>query len=354
MDEGHDNLRQLATDQPAAAVAAAGCTEDSEAGAQARARASPRKRGEFAELPAEPTSHPTRVRAPAGQAGGSFEASRVACAAAGSCSPPGAVCAEEALTDTGTATTAGAAKHDDCPAPAVVDEELSDEEEDLTSDERLLRAARWKGVGAIERLLRNRLDAHASDSWGATPLMIAARHRPREITAALLRHGGRGGINARNKLGHTALHEACVADNTGAVAELLEAGADWSVVDKNGETALMAASVNGSFEAAQLLLRESPIEGLCARDNEGNTALHHACHGRWGYMTQLLLDAGSDASALNKHGQWPSDMWTNASNYTAVMAASAAARLEPLRHQRIQRWVRRSLLVLWRSSNHSE
>ena len=57
----------------------------------------------------------------------------MACAAAESCSPPGAVCAEEAQTDTGTATTAGAAKHDDGSAPAVVDEELSDEEEDWFS-----------------------------------------------------------------------------------------------------------------------------------------------------------------------------------------------------------------------------
>lgn len=237
--------------------------------------------------------------------------------------------------------------------PEAVDAEASDEDEELTSDERLLRAARWKGVAAIERLLRNRMDSDASDRWGATPLMIAARHRPPAITEALLEHGGSGGINARDSLGHTALHEACVSDNTGAVAALLEAGADWSLVNNNGETPLMTASVHGSFEAATLLLKKSPIDGLSVRDKAGNTALHHACHGRWGFMSQLLLDAGSDASAQNEHGQWPADLWTNASNYTAVMAVSKAARLEPARHRLIQMWVRRSQLVLWRCSAHT-
>lgn len=65
-------------------------------------------------------------------------------------------------------------------------------------------------------------------------------------------------------------------------------------VDDKGSTLVIVAVFNGRVEVAeQLLIRKANINKA---DNDGNTALHHACHQNFKQCIELLITAGADES----------------------------------------------------------
>jgi ankyrin repeat protein len=62
---------------------------------------------------------------------------------------------------------------------------------------------------------------------------------------------------------------------------------DINRIDKRGSTALIIASYNDNFEAAELLLKKGENPNI--RDKMGNTALMGVCFKRLDKMAQLLL-----------------------------------------------------------------
>jgi ankyrin repeat protein len=79
-------------------------------------------------------------------------------------------------------------------------------------------------------------------SDGVTPLMYAAGHGNVDMTAA-----------SRNELTYRDLQHS--GDNTETVKALLSHGAEVSLVDVNGQTALWYAAYHGNVEAMALLMR---------------------------------------------------------------------------------------------------
>ena len=63
-------------------------------------------------------------------------------------------------------------------------------------------------------------------------------------------------INTRNKDGKTALHIACEAGQLDIVDFLLDAGADRSILDDDGRTALNYAKLSGNTEIIKLLSQD--------------------------------------------------------------------------------------------------
>ena len=67
------------------------------------------------------------------------------------------------------------------------------------------------------------------------------------------------GINARGSNGRTALIKAVMRNDATAVASLLSKGADPSLVDSSGKTAIMYAMESNNEEIIALLKKEGGI-----------------------------------------------------------------------------------------------
>ncbi len=120
----------------------------------------------------------------------------------------------------------------------------------------VLSAAISKGrEGVVELLLKYKADPNAKDTSGHSPLVKAVSYGSRRMVAALLRRG----VDAnQNYGGKTVLQHACgssgQAVNVGVVQALLKHGADWTVTQLCGHTALHYAARGGSASAVLLLL----------------------------------------------------------------------------------------------------
>ena len=115
-------------------------------------------------------------------------------------------------------------------------------------------------VGDDPRLLRltlrHRADVRSLDSWQGTGLIRAADRGFDEIIGVLLSTDI--AIDHINRIGYTALHEAVVLGGGGeshvrTVAALVRGGADTSIEDSRGRTALQSARDLGYTRIADLL-----------------------------------------------------------------------------------------------------
>ena len=122
----------------------------------------------------------------------------------------------------------------------------------------LYEASSHSKAHVIQHLLRSGADITLPNKGGWTPLMVAPiSGKGVETQRCLLEHGGND-MNAINITGGTALHQAASAgfDQPELVARLLEAGADPTIIDKNGRTALDLARKEGFIDIAKTRLLE--------------------------------------------------------------------------------------------------
>jgi ankyrin repeat protein len=115
-------------------------------------------------------------------------------------------------------------------------------------------------VGDDPRLLRLTLrhgaDVRSLDSWKGTGLIRAADRGNDSIVEVLLDTDVE--IDHVNRIGYTALHEAVILGDGGpshqrVVAALVRAGADRTITDPNGDTALDVAETRGYTKIIELL-----------------------------------------------------------------------------------------------------
>jgi len=100
-----------------------------------------------------------------------------------------------------------------------------------------------------------------------------------------------------------ALVQAAFVCDFARVRQLLTAGADADVRDKDGRTPLFSAVLGGSLGLVGLLL-ESGCD-VNARDNEGWTALHFAAQEHLPDVARVLLGRGADPNARDDDGASP-------------------------------------------------
>jgi ankyrin repeat protein len=82
-------------------------------------------------------------------------------------------------------------------------------------------------------------------------------------------------IHQTNAEGKTALHEAVLHKNKKiAINYLLDVGSDIEARDRLGRTALHMACITGDYDVAELLLNKGA--DINAADNNGNKAIHFA------------------------------------------------------------------------------
>ena len=119
----------------------------------------------------------------------------------------------------------------------------------------VLRAAAEGGhVTATERALIAGQDPnHASDSVGTTPLLLAVRNGHATVVDTLLAAGA--DVNQVGAWNFSPLMYAAIFDETAIARTLLECGADVSLRDVRGETALEHALGEGNLETAAVIAR---------------------------------------------------------------------------------------------------
>ena len=145
----------------------------------------------------------------------------------------------------------------------------------------LHRIARKNALVELENVNPNDLDINATDKFGATPLQLGIAHQ-----------------------------------STDVVAWLLDAGADVTLQDREGKTALHAAVEYSMVSVAEAVIRKNP-EVVDIPDVHGNQPLWVAVFKARGdfELVELLLRHGADPTHKNKADMSPVDMARRKKNF---------------------------------------
>ncbi|XP_048250878.1 serine/threonine-protein phosphatase 6 regulatory ankyrin repeat subunit B-like isoform X2 [Haliotis rufescens] len=164
-----------------------------------------------------------------------------------------------------------------------------------------------------EQLIAAGADVNVQDKEGNTPLMMAVKKGWN--ISPLLTTGAN--VNSQNRLGETALHlvsdhryeHAPINERQSNTEQLIVAGADVSVQDKDGNTPLMKAVKTG-WDISPLLTAGANVN---SQNRLGETALHLVSDDRYEHApinerqsnTEQLIAAGADVNVQDKDGNTP-------------------------------------------------
>jgi len=135
-------------------------------------------------------------------------------------------------------------------------------------------AIRFGKADAVAQLLKMTPTlANQPDDRGFPPLVLATYMNQKKVAEVLIENGA--DINAQDAaVGNTALMGVAFKGNEEMVQLLIDKGADVNIQNSKKATALIFAVTFGHVGAAKILLDSGANASLT--DDQGNTALHHA------------------------------------------------------------------------------
>ena len=151
------------------------------------------------------------------------------------------------------------------PKPVVLDEATRAKLREIA-----FQAARDGDVKTLSAYFETGLPAEIVNERGDTLLILAAYHTHPEAVKVLLDQD-KTPIEAKNKMGFTALTGAAYRGNLPIVKQLAAKGARLDAANGKGQTPLMYASMFGRAEVVAYLVEKKA--DLDAKDGEGRTAL---------------------------------------------------------------------------------
>ena len=174
--------------------------------------------------------------------------------------------------------------------------------QNLTNETPVHFAAKGGHVDCMQELLETGAGTNARDSRGQTPLMIACKLKHQKVVELLLDQDC--DVNGQDtNSGKTALHWAVHNGDVNIVTELLDAGADTNIKDKNWATPFMMALSSGRRGILELLLHSGC--NLNITDRSYNTALHLAAADGQKDLIPLLVEAGVSVDIKGAGGLCP-------------------------------------------------
>jgi ankyrin repeat protein len=185
------------------------------------------------------------------------------------------------------------------------------------NEKSFLAAARAHDFSALNWFFDAGINANAQDSDGRTALISAAALGDLPLVNALLSHNV--DLNVRDNQGYTALAHAIEARYSEVEDALLNRpGLDANAGGLKGRPILLAYVWRDDKERTQKLLAHGA--NVTLQDADGDTALHGAAQNGNVEIIRMLLDKGANPNAKNKLGGTPL-MWA------AVYGNDDAARL---------------------------
>lgn len=164
-----------------------------------------------------------------------------------------------------TALVALAAGAFAAPAPVALTPEVAAKLREIA-----FQAARDGDVKTLAAYLDAGRPVNEANARGDTLLTVASYAGRAEAVDVLLKQP-KVAVDARNKMGLTALAAAAFKGHAVIAKALLANGADANAVNGSGQTALMFAALTGRAEAVRVLLAAGADPR--AADNVGNTPL---------------------------------------------------------------------------------
>ncbi|MBI3849896.1 MAG: ankyrin repeat domain-containing protein [Verrucomicrobia bacterium] len=202
---------------------------------------------------------------------------------------------------------------------------------DRTTEGAPLHFAVVRGDAAmVSLLLTNRADLTLRNSFGESPLDLAAILGKTAIAAQLLAAGAEANGSEPATGASTPLHHAASGGHRDVAKLLLEHGANPNATAVRGQaevTPLMIAAGNGDAEIVSLLLMHKANPNLL--DAQGNTALWNAINSRKVDVIRLLLANGANPDQLRADGYAPLVIAIGNLQDKAIVAALLDAKADP-------------------------
>lgn len=161
----------------------------------------------------------------------------------------------------------------------------------------LILAAAGGHAEVVQVLLEYGADVHAVGEQRVTALLAVSPENT-VVLEMLLRAGA--DVDAQDRYGSSALHQAALGGYQRAVEVLVGHGADVGAVTDDGSTPLHCAASSGCAGVMRGLLGRRP--DVDAIDENGDTPLLVAVQGRHLEVVELLVDGGADVAATNVEG----------------------------------------------------
>ena len=209
----------------------------------------------------------------------------------------------------------------------------------------ILIAAASSGSADVVKVLIKHGARYESNSSNATPLYATATFGCPSVAELLIDYDRHHildiCINQKNINGRTALSESCSKTQTVIAKMLLDAGADYLVMDKDNTTPLQAACIDGNFNillaiikrAAQELDRSRFLEFLNnKRRPNGNVALIDCAERNHLSCLNLLLSHGADYT-IPGNGNYTILHMASRHDNSAIMAAIVLKAAQDLNRQ---------------------
>ena len=184
----------------------------------------------------------------------------------------------------------------------------------------LLIAATCGNVEMLKFLVENGAKVNGTDDFGVTPLMVAVAKQLLDAVTFLIDRGA--DVNLQNSSGLTALHYASQfsfdPSSCLIVEQLINGGANINAVAKyDKSTPLIIACSNKNVSVVNFLLQNGA--NVTLKDNNGRTALH------------FVVDRFNDSSEILSHFDFDNGADVNATsvcNETPPMVASQSSDVE--------------------------
>jgi len=162
-------------------------------------------------------------------------------------------------------------------------------------------AAKSGDLEQVQRLVVEGADVNAKTTRNETPLMIASLAGQGEIVNYLLQRGA--DIGARNSSGLSSLHAAAYAGRTDIVSLLVAKGAEVNdAANRFGVTPLHLAAEENQIKTVQELLRHGADTTIV--ESNGYSALSRAGFREHWDVVETLLASGAVCQAADKVGDW--------------------------------------------------